>query len=81
MLRIIVELFPGGSPTGRRTLALMDIANVSMLDVSDYVVATKDAASPWRAACERKAKVTGHRRDQPVWSLVAKAAAAVSEGE
>lgn len=80
MLRITVELLPGGNLSRRKRLAKMDIANLSNLaDVSDYAVDAEEVGSMGRHARECEATVTGHDRNSSVWALVAKAATAVSE--
>lgn len=85
MLRITIEVFPGGSVHRRRTIATADVANISGLaDVSDYAVAveTKGCLDPWLPAWERKGMITRHDRRQTVWALVAKVAAwAAAEAE
>ena len=47
MLRVTVDLVPGGFEPGRRTIASMAIGNISMLaDTSDYRVDAIEAANP-----------------------------------
>jgi hypothetical protein len=85
MLRIIVEILPGGREHLRCELARADLANVSDLsDVSDYaIVASEDVnALAQRGRWEVRGLITKHDRNQSVWSLVAKAAAwAAKEAE
>lgn len=46
MLRVIIELVPGGYGPHRRTIASMNIGNMSDLaDVSDYRIDAMEAAS------------------------------------
>jgi hypothetical protein len=81
MLRITVELLPGGDATRAREIARMRIANISNLaDVSDYAVDSSEAPNPVAGtpACDRRATVYGHSRRQTVWTLIAKAAAATA---
>ena len=84
MLRVIIEIVPGGQAQLRRTIASMAIGNISNLaDVSDYKVDAMESANhligtpPRSATCE----VTGHDRRQSVWALVAKAAAEIEKAE
>ncbi|OYU91567.1 MAG: hypothetical protein CFE29_01375 [Bradyrhizobiaceae bacterium PARB1] len=84
MLKISVELLPGGDPRLRRTLALLTIANRSDLaDVSNYAINGSEAANPltgkrpWTAS----AVIADHDRRQSVWALVARAAAALVEAD
>jgi hypothetical protein len=80
MLRITVEIIPGGFAPFRKTIAIMSIANVSELaDISNYrVEATENrndiAGLPARSLL---AEVRNHDRRQSVWSLIAVAASAV----
>jgi hypothetical protein len=81
MLKVTVELVPGGDETKARPIARMTIANVSALaDISDYAVEASAAENPvaGMSAREDRARVQKHDRRQSVWSLVAKAAAAVA---
>jgi len=77
MLRITVELVPGG--IGRpRVLARAIAGNVSDLaDTSDYQVAANEGRNPLvgRPAWEAHGHILGHDRVQSVWALVAKLAA------
>lgn len=77
MLRIIVELVPGG--VGRpRELARAELGNISGLaDRSDYVVIAREGANPvsnmppWAS----RGLISGHDRNSTsVWALVEKAA-------
>jgi hypothetical protein len=83
MLRVTVDLVPGGFNELRRTIATMTIAHLSNLaDRSDYrveaVEGQNDVADlPPRAI---NATVRDHDRRQSVWRLIEKAAAAVTVG-
>lgn len=85
MLRITVELVPGGREHAKRVLAKANVANLSALaDVSDYAVEVETAGrlEPWQPAWECCGIVLGHDRSSSVWSLVAKVAAwAAKEAE
>jgi hypothetical protein len=82
---IKVELWPGGYEGMKRTLAKAHIGNVSNLaDVSDYIVTVSEGANPITGtpAWSARGRVDGHKRQQSVWALVAKAAAwAAAEAE
>ncbi len=84
MLRVIVELVPGGFEPLCRRIASMTIANVSDLaDRSDYMIQAVEGANPVAGLPPRDVSVTveGHDRRQSVWSLVERAAAAVARAE
>jgi hypothetical protein len=73
MLRVIVEIHPGGASEFRRTLATMTVANRSNLaDTSDYQVITTEGANALTGAPARKCvfKVVAHERRQSVWKLI-----------
>ena len=77
MLRITVEIWPGGDKTRARTLAIANVANVSDLaDVSDYAVSVTEGYNPvtntppW----SQGGSVFQHDRRTSVWALVAKVA-------
>ena len=77
MLRVLVELVPGGYAPLRRTIATMNIGNVTDLaDVSDYKIDAIEAANPLAGTRPRSGTcvVSGHDRRQSVWALIAKAA-------
>jgi hypothetical protein len=83
MLRVTVELVPGGDDRRARPIAIMTIANVSNLaDISDYEFRTADAPNPLAKTADRQRQgvVQRHDRRQNVWSLVGKAATLASEG-
>jgi hypothetical protein len=84
MLRVTVELIPGGYQPLRRTIATMNIGNVTDLaDVSDYKIHAIEAANPLTATPPRSANciVSRHDRRQSVWSLIAKAADEITRAE
>lgn len=76
MLRVTVELIPGGFEPMRRCIAMMRISNTSDLtDISDYLVHATEGANKLTGASARfgECVVRGHARRQPVWALLAKA--------
>lgn len=84
MLRVTVELLPGGSARLRRTLATMSLGNVSELsDISDYDVTALEGANPLAGQPARICgfHVRGHERRQSVWILIAAAIDAMKEAE
>lgn len=84
MLKITVDIHPGGSAMLRRTLATMTIANVSNLaDVSDYQVSALESANPLTGLSARICgfEVTGHDRRQSVWTLLETALAQMESAE
>lgn len=84
MLRVIVDLVPGGFEPLRRRIASMTIANVSDLaDRSNYVIQAAEGANPVAELPPRNvnATVEDHDRRRSVWCLVAKAAAAADQAK
>lgn len=84
MLRIIVEILPNGHRELRRTIASMNVGNLSDLaDVSDYTVDAMEGANPVAGTPSRSTTCTvvGHDRRTSVWSLVEKAAAEIQRAE
>lgn len=82
MLRIIVDIVPGGFEPLRRRIASMTVANITNLsDRSDYEIEAEEAANPVSGTPPRRTSTTvnDHDRRNSVWTLVAKAATAVSE--
>lgn len=74
MMRVIVEIHPAGNSRRKRTIATIDIGNVSDLaEVSDYVVL---AGFDDREA--RQVTVHGHRRADGWTPLVIRALEALS---
>ena len=71
MLRVTVELIPGGNPQKKRTLRVLEISNMTELaDSSDYrVVSLGDAPSK-----RKEGTVRGHARLKwGPWKLIARA--------
>ncbi|QRI72612.1 hypothetical protein JQ507_14565 [Bradyrhizobium sp. PSBB068] len=84
MLRVVVDLIPGGFTPLRRTIACMTIANESNLaDQSDYRIEAMEGRNHLADLPPRNmsAVVENHDRRQSVWHLIAKAAAAAAEAE
>lgn len=85
MLRIIIELVPGGVESRKRELACAVLGNITDLDpVSDYQIRAREGDNPVAdaKAWESRGMIAGHDRRASVWSLVAKAAAwAADEAE
>jgi hypothetical protein len=76
MLRVIVELVPGGLERLQRTIASMTIGNISnLVEVSDYSVNMTEGANPLTGARSRNLKFTvrSHSREQSVWKLIQRA--------
>ncbi|MHC2462423.1 hypothetical protein ACVIHD_001435 [Bradyrhizobium embrapense] len=79
MLRVTVEIVPGGFEPARRVIASLQISNLSDLQpLSDYQVDVAETAnhlagSPARAG---SCRVENHDRHQSVWALIERAAAA-----
>ena len=77
MLRITIELVPGGREDGRRELARAELSNMTDLAVkSDYRIAAYelDNAPAVMSAWTANGLYCNHYRPQTVWALVAKAA-------
>ena len=77
MLRVTVEIWPGGDKTRASAIATANVANVSDLaDVSDYAVSVIEGYNPvtntppW----SQRGFVVQHDRRASVWTLVAKVA-------
>ena len=75
MLRITVEIWPGGDKTRARAVAIANVANLSDLaDVSDYAVSVSEGHNPvtnippW----SQRGHVFQHDRKTSVWALIAK---------
>jgi hypothetical protein len=86
MLRIIVELVPGGREHLKREIARAELGNVTAAGavLDDYVIEAKEGVNPpaQRGRWESRGLITKHDRRQTVWALVAKAAAwATKEAE
>ena len=77
MLRVTVELWPGGDETRARPLAVANVANVSHLaDLSDYSVSVSEGYNPLAntRAWSQRGHVNQHDRKTSVWVLIAKIA-------
>lgn len=75
MLKIIIELHPRGDASRAQTIAYMDLYNTGegSLAQGNYEGHALTEPSPWNANQEKRGgKVTGHLRNNSVWSLVAK---------
>jgi hypothetical protein len=84
MLRVTVEMLPGGFAPARKVLATMLISNLSNLaDASDYRVETAEAKNTLTGEPARTAesRVSNHPRRQSVWTLIEKACAAISNAK
>lgn len=79
MLRVTIELLPGGRESGKRVIATADIARVSGGALADYRVTLEDAVL---GEVGERAKVNSYpRRAGSVWDLVARClAAALNQG-
>ncbi|MFM0100856.1 hypothetical protein PQQ87_35040 [Paraburkholderia nemoris] len=79
MLRVTIELLPGGRESGKRVIATADIARVSGGALADYRVALEDAVL---GEVGGRAIVRSYPRwASSVWNLVARClAAALNEG-
>jgi hypothetical protein len=77
MLRVTVEIWPGGDKTRARSLAIANIANISDLaDVSDYAVSVAEGPNPLAHTppWSQRGHVFQHDRKTSVWTLIAKVA-------
>ena len=82
MLRVTIEIWPGGDRARARAIAIADVANVSELsEMSDYAVSVAEQYNPvtetpaW--SCD--GKILRHARRASVWALVAKVAVWAAE--
>jgi hypothetical protein len=82
MLRVTVEIWPGGDKTRARAIAIANVANRSDLaDVSDYEVSVTEGQNPvtntppW----SQRGYVFQHDRRTSVWALVARVATWAAE--
>jgi hypothetical protein len=82
MLRVTVEIWPGGDKTRARAVAIANVANVSDLaNVSDCAVSVSEGYNPvidtppW----SQRGHVYQHDRRTSVWALVAKVAVWAAE--
>jgi hypothetical protein len=77
LLRVTVEIWPGGDKERARVLATADVGNVSELaDKSDYVVIVTEGQNPLANTppWSRRGCIFQHDRRTSVWALVAKVA-------
>jgi hypothetical protein len=77
MLRILVQLVPGGDEGRLRELARAELANISGLArVSDYAISASEGTNRLATtpAWSRRGLIARHDRRQSVWRLVARAA-------
>jgi hypothetical protein len=77
VLRITVEIWPGGDKTRARSLAIANVANVSDLaDLSDYEVGVTEGHNPLTntPAWSQRGRLCQHDRRASVWALIAKVA-------
>ena len=85
MLRIIVQLVPGGAEHRKRELGRVELSNLSNTAArSDYSIEADEGPNEVTGGCawESRGMLSGHDREQSVWALVAKAAAwAAGEAE
>lgn len=75
MLKITIDLVPGGFEPLCRTIASMCVSNASNLaDVSDYRVEAMEGRNPLTGDPPRNADcmVLAHDRNQCVWALLQK---------
>jgi hypothetical protein len=82
VLRITVEIWPGGDKTRARAVAIANVANVSDLaDVSDYAVSVTEGHNPVTKApaWSQRGHLFQHDRRASVWALIAKVAAWATE--
>jgi hypothetical protein len=73
MIKVTIEILPGGFSGFRRTLGLMHVANISDLaDRSDYEVRIAENANPLAGTSPRTCHVMvrDHDRRQSVWTLI-----------
>ena len=82
MLRVTVEIWPGGDKTRARAVAIANVANVSDLaNVSDYAVSVSEGYNPvtntppW----SQRGQIYEHDRRTSVWALIAKVAVWAAE--
>lgn len=82
LLRVTIEIWPGGDETRARAIAVANVANISDLsDVSDYAVSVTEQYNPiadtpgWSA----RGSISEHNRGGSVWALIAKVATWAAE--
>jgi hypothetical protein len=82
MLRVTVEIWPGGDETRARVLATAEVGNISELaDTSDYEVTVAEGHNPLTKTppWTRRGHVFQHNRRASVWALVAKVSSWAAE--
>jgi hypothetical protein len=82
MLRVTVEILPGGDETRARVLATAEVGNVSDLaETSDYDLSVTEGHNPLTNTppWSRRGHIFQHDRRTSVWVLVAKVAAWAAE--
>ena len=82
MLRVTVEIWPGGDKARAHAVAIANVANVSDLaNVSDYAVSVSEGYNPvtntppW----SQRGQIYEHDRRTSVWALIAKVAVWAAE--
>lgn len=79
MIKVIVEIWPNGNPARKREIAHMDLGNITEFSaISSYVVRASSVPNPLAklpTAFSARGTIEGHRRDDPIWVLLAKAMA------
>jgi len=82
MLRLTIEIWPGGDATRACAIAVANVANISALsEVSDYAVGVTEQYNPisHSPAWSSEGHILRHDRRTSVWALVAKVAAWAAE--
>jgi hypothetical protein len=82
MLRVVIEICPGGDVSVARPIATAVIANVSDLaDISEYSVSATEGHNPitMAASWACTGRIIGHDRRTSVWELIAKVASWAAE--
>jgi hypothetical protein len=77
MLRILVQLVPGGDEELLREIARAELANISELArISNYAIVANEGVNRLAAmpAWSRRGLIVGHDRRQSAWKLVERAA-------
>ena len=75
MIRVTIEIWPGGDSARAIEIARMNVANVSNLapDSTYEIWASSEANKFGQPAFEASGKVITHRRKDSIWALLAKA--------
>lgn len=84
MLVITIDVVPGGYVPMRRTIAAMNIVNISDLaEVLDYRIEASETSNPLTGAPSRTVHclIRGHARAQSVWALLAKALEEITKAD